>query len=410
MRLKFTTRGRAALVNATHTGTKAVTVTQIGVTEQAFVPDPNGGDVSLPGERKRLTTFGGKAVADDVVHLTVRDETNDSYALRGIGLYLADGTLFAVYGGDKIILEKSSQAVMMLAIDWLMADMDATQIQFGNTDFLNPPATTEAQGVVELTTDKEAIAGADRQRAVHPAALRATLNARLGVSAPTVLTKAILARDSAEDVRKDLGLKGAALKDEGATNGLDADMLDGKHAADFAAHEHKHTIADITDLVPTQLVPAGMVAHFPTTAPPEGWLRCNGADVSRTTYAALFSVIGTTFGSASGSTFRLPDLRGEFIRGWDDGRGVDPSRALGSSQRGTLVGGYDDNDSGDNLSFLINKGANGYDGDMPSASNYPPGVGKYTPSVTNAGNANVGYGGFSITRPRNIALLACIKF
>lgn len=98
MRLKFTTRGRAALVNAAHTGTKAVTVTQIGVTDRAFTPDPAGGDLVLPGERKRLTTFGGKAVADDVVHLTVRDESDDSYPLRGIAVYLEDGTLLALYG------------------------------------------------------------------------------------------------------------------------------------------------------------------------------------------------------------------------------------------------------------------------------------------------------------------------
>lgn len=398
MRLKFTTRGRAALVNAAHTGTKAVTVTQIGVTDQAFVPDPNGGDVLLPGERKRLNTFGGKAVADDVVHLTVRDETADSYMLRGIGLYLADGTLLAVYGSDKIILEKSAQAMMMLAIDWMMADVDARQIQFGNTDFLNPPATTETQGVVELTTDEEAIAGQDRQRAVHSAALHATLNARLGTGAPTPLTKTILARADATDVRKDLGLKGAALKDEGTGNGLDADTVDGKHAADFAAKQHTHTLDQITDLAATRLLPAGMVAHFPTAAPPEGWLRCNGADVSRTTYAALFAVIGITFGSANGSTFRLPDLRGEFVRGWDDGRGVDTGRVLGTVQ-------------GDELrshSHIIPTGMSGsFDPNNPWEV-VPPG--NRLPNYDYEGGAPTTSVGGGETRPRNISLLACIKF
>lgn len=64
-----------------------------------------------------------------------------------------------------------------------------------------------------------------------------------------------------------------------------------------------------------------------------GWLTANGAAVSRTTYAALFAAIGTTYGSGDGSTtFNLPDLRGEFLRGLDDGRGVDSGRALGSAQ------------------------------------------------------------------------------
>ncbi|WP_204301857.1 tail fiber protein [Stenotrophomonas maltophilia] len=394
MRLKFTTRGRAALVNAAHTGTKAVTVTQIGVTDRAFTPDPAGGDLVLPGERKRLTTFGGKAVADDVVHLTVRDESDDSYPLRGIALYLEDGTLLALYGGSEVILEKSSQAMMLLALDWILADMDANQIQFGNTDFLNPPATTEMQGVVELATAEEAITGKDSQRAVTASALLATLDARLGKAAPSVLGKAIIGRGDAAEVRTDLGLRSAALKDEGSGKGLDADSVDGKHATDFAAKQHTHTISDITDLAPARLLPAGLVAHFPTASPPEGWLRCNGADVSRTTYAALFAVIGTTFGSASGSTFRLPDLRGEFIRGWDDGRGADNGRALGSYQA-------DEFKSHDHQGPTAAGTQNG-SYEVPAA----PGYNVYD----YVGAAPVSATGGAETRPRNVALLACIKF
>lgn len=83
------------------------------------------------------------------------------------------------------------------------------------------------------------------------------------------------------------------------------------------------------------LAPAGQVAHFARTSPPAGWLKCNGAAVSRTTYARLFAAIGTTFGAGDGSTtFNLPDARGEFLRGLDDGRGVDAGRALGSAQAG----------------------------------------------------------------------------
>ena len=79
----------------------------------------------------------------------------------------------------------------------------------------------------------------------------------------------------------------------------------------------------------------GDVKTVATEEPPFGWLKCNGDVVSRTQYAALFDVIGTRFGAGNGSTtFGLPDLRGEFVRGWDDGRGVDPGRALGSSAEG----------------------------------------------------------------------------
>jgi phage-related tail fiber protein len=65
----------------------------------------------------------------------------------------------------------------------------------------------------------------------------------------------------------------------------------------------------------TQLIPAGAVRAFAMSTAPDGWLKCNGAAISRTTYSKLFGVIGTTWGSGDGSTtFNLPDLRGEFIR------------------------------------------------------------------------------------------------
>lgn len=66
---------------------------------------------------------------------------------------------------------------------------------------------------------------------------------------------------------------------------------------------------------------------------PEGSLICDGRPLSRTTYAALFAKLGTTYGAGDGSTtFQLPDYRGEFLRGWDGGRGVDAGRVRGSFQ------------------------------------------------------------------------------
>ena len=125
------------------------------------------------------------------------------------------------------------------------------------------------------------------------------------------------------------------------------------------------------------------------TAPP-GWLKANGAAVSRTAYAALFSAIGTTFGAGDGSTtFNLPKLNGEFIRGWDDGAGVDPGRVFGSTQ-------------GDELrshthAFLGNN-ANGR-----FTATGSPGM---HADIANATSASGG----SETRPRNVALLSVIKY
>lgn len=75
-----------------------------------------------------------------------------------------------------------------------------------------------------------------------------------------------------------------------------------------------------------------MVAH--NNIPAIGWLKCNGAVLSRASYQLLFAEIGTAhnIGGETNLQFRLPDCRGEFIRGFDDGRGVDLGRVFGSAQ------------------------------------------------------------------------------
>jgi microcystin-dependent protein len=78
----------------------------------------------------------------------------------------------------------------------------------------------------------------------------------------------------------------------------------------------------------SQIVPTGTVVAFAGPVAPAGWLLCDGSAKSRTTYAALFAAIGTSSGSGDGATtFNLPDYRGSFLRGMDDGAGKDPDVA-----------------------------------------------------------------------------------
>lgn len=94
-----------------------------------------------------------------------------------------------------------------------------------------------------------------------------------------------------------------------------------------------HTTGDIRSPAFT-----GAVCFFAVSTVPTGWLECNGATISRTTYANLFSVIGVVWGAGDGSTtFKLPDLRGEFLRAWDNGRGVDATRAFASAQAAAML-------------------------------------------------------------------------
>ncbi|WP_231298747.1 tail fiber protein [Stenotrophomonas geniculata] len=229
--MKITNAGRAKLVNGTNTGTNTVLISQIGLTSTGFTP--TAAMTQLPGEFKRMTSFGGESVAADTIHVTLQDSGTDKYPLRGFGLYLADGTLFAVYGQAEAIMEKASISTLLLSADVVFADIDTAQIKFGSTQFLNPPATESVAGVVELADGPETIAGADGVRAVTARGLRAALDDRFGANAPTPFVKTLLALATAAAIRTSLELKGAALKDMGHGKGLDADTLDGMHAADF---------------------------------------------------------------------------------------------------------------------------------------------------------------------------------
>ena len=117
----------------------------------------------------------------------------------------------------------------------------------------------------------------------------------------------------------------------------------------------------------------------------------------------LNEAIGTTFGAGDGSsTFALPDMRGEFVRGWDNGRGVDAGRAFGSWQKGSVIVG-DDGVAGDNVASynVADKTTVGLD--LGGSEEYPISTVAASQS-TLRGNGFYGY-----SRPRNYALLYCIK-
>jgi microcystin-dependent protein len=93
----------------------------------------------------------------------------------------------------------------------------------------------------------------------------------------------------------------------------------------------------LTDATALALVPTGAVSPYAGTSEPTGWLFCYGQAVSRSTYAALFTAISTTYGSGDGSTtFNLPDLRGRVVAGQDDMGGTSANRL--TDQTGGLNG------------------------------------------------------------------------
>ncbi|RLX66656.1 tail fiber protein, partial [Escherichia coli] len=95
-------------------------------------------------------------------------------------------------------------------------------------------------------------------------------------------------------------------------------------------------------------LPVGVPVPWPSATPPTGWLKCNGAAFSAEEYPELAKAYPTN---------KLPDLRGEFIRGWDDGRGVDAGRQLLSSQGDAIRNIEGFADGGIGMSFDAIRGA-----------------------------------------------------
>ena len=152
----------------------------------------------------------------------------------------------------------------------------------------------------------------------------------------------------------------------------------------------------------------GFVLPFYGETAPPGTLACDGSEISRAAYDELFAVLGTKAGAGDGSTtFNLPDFRGEFIRGWDAGRGVDVGRVLGSYQPGTKITGevgtaeYNDVQSPFNVSQIY--------GDPPyeNTGQFNTGVCTVSPAVVTDAPAAAYW---RTVRPRNIALLWCIIY
>ncbi|MFN3931615.1 MAG: hypothetical protein ACK4JY_07695 [Brevundimonas sp.] len=257
----LTTAGLNALVNAANTGSNAIVVDRIGLSASVLPGDPedNVGLVALPAEIKRLATFGGDVVGDDTIHVTIRDESPDVYELRTFGLYSAGGVLLAFYTQPLPIMEKAASSMLLLAADLKFTTPISAELVFGDTTFINPPATSETAGVVELATAAETATGTDASRAVTPFGLKSLLTSLLAGFSPTGHTHAAadvvfgtfaIARIPDITVAKitDFAAAMTAKADAVHTHAMTsiiglADALAGKAAA-----AHTHIIGDITGL------------------------------------------------------------------------------------------------------------------------------------------------------------------
>lgn len=147
----------------------------------------------------------------------------------------------------------------------------------------------------------------------------------------------------------------------------------------------------------------GAVVAFMSSTCPSGFLEANGATISRGGYSKLFAAVGVANGTGDGSTtFRIPDMRGRFIRGWDHGAANDPDRA-------TRTADATGANSGDNVgSFQSDRFLSHNHSEQGVANNGTAGSGSSHNDPKSAGNQNTGSTGGNETRPINLNVLFCI--
>ena len=271
---------------------------------------------------------------------------------------------------------------------------------------LIPDASTATKGKVELASNAETQTGADAVRAVTPAGLKSVTasETRAGLVERATDAEVTTGTDTTRYISPKQFVDNVDALVPTATTSVVGKV-------ELATATEVRVGTDSTRAVTPSTMGSfmtGWIMPFPATVAPSGFLEAKGQLVSRTgTYAELWTWVQTnmrvvtdaawngndqgTYSSGDGSTtFRIPDLRGEFIRGYDHGRGVDSGRTVGTTQS--------DEFQSHNHSVTAGRWIGGYtdDGGAPDQ--------RMTQQTFNSTSV-----GSSETRPRNIAMMYCIK-
>ncbi|EFE8062737.1 phage tail protein, partial [Escherichia coli] len=252
-----------------------------------------------------------------------------------------------------------------------------------NGKYTAQDATTAQKGIVQLSS---ATNSTSEVLAATPKAVKAAYDLANGKQAADATLTALAALATAADkLPYFTGVDRAALT---ALTSVGRAIL-GKTSI--------QSVLDYLGLGEGSALPVGVPVPWPSATPPTGWLKCNGAAFSSEKYPNLAKAYPTN---------KLPDLRGEFIRGWDDGRGVDAGRALLSIQTGMLEkhrhivvanDGYDTKDEWELATIFKKTYTQGRGLDASNTG------GNLIPSPTLHSRGSIGNTGGSETRPRNIA-------
>ncbi|WP_312836743.1 phage tail protein [Pantoea sp.] len=291
----ITNLGAAKMANAAALGTK-LNITQMAVGDgNGTLPTPNASQTALVHEVRRAainTLSIDKDNASQIIAEQIIPETEGGFWIREMGLFDADGTLIAVCNTPETYkpkLDEGSGRTQTVRMVLIVNSTDAITLK------IDPSVVLATRQYVDDSVNEAVIEVkqyADDLMSEH-----------LEAANPHVQYPLI---GNALSELKSKGLVSKALANLGLGDG--------------------------------SALPVGVPVPWPQSTAPEGWMKCNGATFSAAAYPALAKAF---------PSLKLPDLRGEFIRGWDDGRGVDSGRGIGTSQgdairniTGTFIG-YD---------------------------------------------------------------------
>ncbi|EDQ7938430.1 phage tail protein [Salmonella enterica] len=458
----ITDAGRQAIINASNTGTEKVEIKSVGIGSSYYITSPEQTDIH--DEIKRITSIGGAVISPDTIHVSAKDDSPDEYVVHTVGLYTDKNILFAVYSRRMPIINKSSATVMLISSDITFKSLDTANITFGDVVFINPPASESVVGVSRFATAEEVEEGLDPAIAVSAKRLKGELDKKANLDSPnltgtptapttaesdnsqkiatTAFIKQVLLAyaklaspnftgkptaptadqssndtqlattafvrsaiaalvDSSPGALDTLNELAAALGDDPNFATTMTNALAGKQPLDGTltnlSGKDVPALLQYLGLGEGSALPVGVPVPWPSATPPTGWLKCNGAAFSAEEYPELAKAYPTN---------KLPDLRGEFIRGWDDGRGIDAGRVLLSIQAGMLEkhrhpvvanDGYDSKEEWELATIFRRAYTQGRGLDAAAAG------GSLIPSPTLHSRGSIGNTGGSETRPRNIA-------
>ncbi|EFD7689913.1 TPA: phage tail protein [Escherichia coli] len=348
----LTNVGAAKLANATALGAQ-VEITQMAVGDgNGVLPTPNPAQTALVHElrRKPLNSLSiDPNNANQIIAEQVIPEDEGGWWIREIGLFDKDGDMIAVANCAETYkpqLQEGSGRVQVVRMILIVSSTAAVTLKIDPSVVLATRQYVDDQIIqVKSYVDQKMaahVAAADPHKQYAPKESPALTGRPTAPTAEgkdsstqianTAFVQAAIAAlvGSSPEALDTLNELAAALGNDPnfattVTNSLAGKMDKSANGSDI---ENVSVFLQNLGLGEGSALPVGVPVPWPSATPPTGWLKCNGAPFSAEEYPKLAKAY---------PKLKLPDLRGEFIRGWDDGRGVDSARLLLSSQAASIL-------------------------------------------------------------------------